>query len=175
MSSSGRARAAFDITNSVRRRTFGFPNTSRFRERGRLSSHVKQAVLIGAVLLARVRTVWQQPWPLTARVPIVSGALILTIAVSHVMMCSIGVEQELGVRRIAAVYLVGISTTIYPHVFSRNLANTTEALRLNHVVPPEYPAANSGPWYACLMAICSPMCRAQAAIATPMIRSMMQD
>ena len=131
MSSGGRARAAFDITNSVRRRTFGFPNTSRFRERGRSSSRMKQAVLIGAVLLARVRTLWQRPWPLTARVPIVSGALILTvaIAVSHVMMSTIGDEQELGVRRLAAVYLDGISTTIYPHVFARNLANTTEALR----------------------------------------------
>ena len=131
MSSGGRARAAFDITNSVRRRTFGFPNTSRFRERRRSSSRMKQAVLIGAVLLGRVRTVWQRPWPLTARVPIVSGALILTvaIAVSHVMMSTIGDEQELGVRRLAAVYLDGISTTIYPHVFARNLANTTEALR----------------------------------------------
>jgi two-component system, OmpR family, sensor kinase len=131
MSSSGRTRAAFDITNSVRMRTFGFPNISRFREHGRSSSRVKQAVLIGAVLLGRVRTVWQRPWPLTARVPIVSGALILAvaIAVSHVMMSTIGDEQELGVRRIAAVYLDGISTTIYPHVFARNLANTTEALR----------------------------------------------
>ena len=131
MSSGGRARAAFDITNSVRRRTFGFPNTSRFRERDRPFSRMKQAVLIGAALLRRMRAVWRRPWPLTARVPIVSGALILTvaIAVSHVMMSTISDEQELGVRRLAAVYLDGISTTIYPHVFARNLANTTEALR----------------------------------------------
>jgi hypothetical protein len=33
------------------------------------------------------------------------------------------------VRRIAAVYLDGISTTIYPHVVARSLTNTTEALR----------------------------------------------
>ena len=92
---------------------------------------MKQAVLIGAVLLRRMRAVWRRPWPLTARVPIVSGALILAVAVavSHVMMSTIGDEQELGVRRLAAVYLDGISTTIYPHVFARNLANTTEALR----------------------------------------------
>ena len=75
-------------------------------------------------MLARVRTFWQRPWPLTAQVPIVSGALILVvaIAISHVMMSTISDEQELGVAGLAAVYLDGISTTIYPHVFARNLA-----------------------------------------------------
>jgi signal transduction histidine kinase len=74
---------------------------------------------------------WKRPWPLTALVPIVSGALILAFAivVSRVMMFSVAHEQELGVRQIAAVYLDGISTTVYPHVVARNLANTTEALR----------------------------------------------
>jgi signal transduction histidine kinase len=74
---------------------------------------------------------WKRPWPLAARVPIVSGALILAVAivVSRVMMFSVAHEQELGVRQIAAVYLDGISTTVYPHVVARNLANTTEALR----------------------------------------------
>jgi hypothetical protein len=68
--------------------------------------------------------------PLAAQVPIVSGALILTvaIAVSHVMMSTLVHEQELGVRRLAAVYLDGISTTVYPHIVARNLVNTTEAL-----------------------------------------------
>jgi signal transduction histidine kinase len=68
---------------------------------------------------------------LTARVPIVSGALILAVAVvlSRVMMSSVAHEQELGVRQIAAVYLDGIATTVYPHVVARNLVNTTEALR----------------------------------------------
>src|SRR3984885_13862370 len=74
---------------------------------------------------------WERPWPLTALVPIVSGALILAVAVvvSRVMMFSVAHEQELGVRQIAAVYLDGISTTVYPHVVARNLVNTTEALR----------------------------------------------
>jgi signal transduction histidine kinase len=89
------------------------------------SGHVWQA------FRNRVRRASRRPWPLTARVPIVSGALILTVAivVSHVMMVSVANEQELGVRRLAAVYLDGISTTIYPHIVARNLGNTTEALR----------------------------------------------
>jgi signal transduction histidine kinase len=76
-------------------------------------------------------TFWKRPWPLAALVPIVSGALILAVAivVSRVMMFSVAHEQELGVRQIAAVYLDGISTTVYPHIVARNLANTTEALR----------------------------------------------
>ena len=59
-----------------------------------------------------------------------SGALILAVAVtvSHFMMSTVIREQELGVRRLAAVYLDGISTTIYPHVVARNLTNTEEAL-----------------------------------------------
>jgi signal transduction histidine kinase len=74
---------------------------------------------------------WPRPWPLTARVPIVSGTLILVVAIalSRVMMSSVAHEQELGVRQIAAVYLDGIATTIYPHVVNRNLSTTTEALR----------------------------------------------
>jgi two-component system, OmpR family, sensor kinase len=74
---------------------------------------------------------WKRPWPLAALVPIVSGALILAVAVvvSRVMMFSVAHEQELGVRQIAAVYLDGISTTVYPHIVARNFANTTEALR----------------------------------------------
>jgi two-component system, OmpR family, sensor kinase len=77
----------------------------------------------------RLTSRWR--WPLTARVPIVSGTLILLVAIalSRVMMDSVAREQELGVRQIAAVYLDGIATTVYPHVFARNLANTTEALR----------------------------------------------
>ena len=74
---------------------------------------------------------WRRPWPLTARVPVVSGALILAVAivVSRVTMSSVAHEQELGVRQIAAVYIDGISTTVYPHVVARNLVNTNEALR----------------------------------------------
>jgi two-component system OmpR family sensor kinase len=74
---------------------------------------------------------WKRPWPLTARVPVVSGALIfvVAIAVTRVMMSFVAHEQELGVRQIAAVYLDGISTTVYPHIVARNLANTDEALR----------------------------------------------
>src|SRR3984957_14942265 len=74
---------------------------------------------------------WMRSWPLTARVPIVSGALIfvVAIAVTRLMMSFVAHEQELGVRQIAAVYLDGISTTVYPHIVARNLANTDEALR----------------------------------------------
>ncbi len=81
-------------------------------------------------LRAWVRIMLGLPWPLTARVPIVAGALILAVAVavSHVMMDVVAREQEAGVRQIAAVYLDGISTTIYPHVAARNLVNTNEAL-----------------------------------------------
>jgi signal transduction histidine kinase len=76
------------------------------------------------------RRSWRRPWPLTVRVPIVSGALILVVAitVSHFLMSTVAREQELSVRRLAAVYLDGISTTVYPHVVARNLANTVEAL-----------------------------------------------
>jgi len=79
---------------------------------------------------AWVRAACRLPWPLTARVPIVSGALILAVAigVSHVMMEMMASEQEAGVRQIAAVYLDGISTTIYPHVVAHNLADTKESL-----------------------------------------------
>ncbi|MEA2770035.1 MAG: two-component system, NtrC family, sensor kinase [Acetobacteraceae bacterium] len=78
----------------------------------------------------RLVTAWGRPWPLTARVPIVSGALILAVAgaVSHVLMSTVAHQQELSVRRLAAVYLDGISTTVYPHVVARNLTNTVEAL-----------------------------------------------
>jgi signal transduction histidine kinase len=86
----------------------------------------------GAPLVRRASApFWRRPWPWTARIPIVSGALILAVAVaiSRLMMAFVAHEQELGVRQIAAVYLDGISTTIYPHVLARNLNNTEEALR----------------------------------------------
>ncbi|HEY1935071.1 MAG TPA: HAMP domain-containing sensor histidine kinase [Acetobacteraceae bacterium] len=59
-----------------------------------------------------------------------SGALILVVALglSRALMSTVAREQEIGVRRIEAVYLDGIATTLYPHVLSRNLANTIEAL-----------------------------------------------
>jgi signal transduction histidine kinase len=53
---------------------------------------------------------------------------LVAITVSHMMMTTIAHEQELGVRRLAAVYIDGISTTIFPHVVARNIANLTEAL-----------------------------------------------
>jgi methyl-accepting chemotaxis protein len=43
-------------------------------------------------------------------------------------MSTVAFQQELGVRRLAAVYLDGISTTVYPHVAARNFADTVEAL-----------------------------------------------
>ena len=44
------------------------------------------------------------------------------------MMTTIAHEQELGVRRLAAVYIDGISTTIYPHTAARNMTHLTAAL-----------------------------------------------
>jgi len=55
--------------------------------------------------------------------------LAVAVVVSHLMMSTVIDEQERGLRRLAAVYLDGISTTIYPHVAARNLTNTKEALR----------------------------------------------
>ncbi|WP_158932733.1 sensor histidine kinase [Acidisphaera sp. S103] len=103
--------ATFGFPDMPREAASGHPNTSQMRER-------------------HPWTKWRRPWPLTARVPIVSGALILAVAVavSHVLMSTVAYEQELSVRRLAAVYLDGISTTVYPHVAARNLANTLEAL-----------------------------------------------
>lgn len=115
---------AFGTPNNRHRLTFGFPNISQFRESG-----------------ARWRITWERalhrafrkalgPWPLTARVPIASAGLsvVVAFAVSHVMMTTLEHEQERGVRSLAAVYIDGISTTIYPHVIARNIANLTEAL-----------------------------------------------
>ncbi len=99
-----------DKPNKTSRRVFRFLNISRMRE--------------------HVRNILGFPWPLTARVPIVAGTLILAVSLagSRVMMHVVAHEQEAGVRQMAAVYLDGISTTIYPHVANRNLATTTEAL-----------------------------------------------
>jgi two-component system, OmpR family, sensor kinase len=120
MSSTRVNNPAFDLPNAARRRVFGFPNISRLRDRG------------GAPGASGGVRTWTRQWPLplTARVPIVASALILivAVAVSHAMMSSVVREQELGLRRLAAVYIDGISTTVYPHVAARNLANTTEAL-----------------------------------------------
>ena len=110
--------------------TFRIPNISRFREFVRRASLAQFLQRGRSFWFNRARILWQGPWPLTARVPVVSGALILAVAmaISHAMMAIVAGEQELGVRRVAAVYLDGISTTIYPHVLARNLVNTTEAL-----------------------------------------------
>jgi two-component system, OmpR family, sensor kinase len=44
-------------------------------------------------------------------------------------MATVAREQEIGVRRIEAVYLDGIATTVYPHVVAHNLDDTIESLR----------------------------------------------
>ena len=83
------------------------------------------------------------PLPLSARVPIVSGGLILAVALlaSRVMMATVAREQESGVRRIEAVYLDGIATTVYPHIVARNLDDTIEVAAPDHVVPPGHERA----------------------------------
>ncbi len=100
---------------------------SRFREIG----HAEPAVPVRGVI-ARIAGRWRRLWPLPlwARVPIVAGGLILAVALvgSRVMMSIVAREQEIGVRRIEAVYLDGIATTVYPHVLARNLPDTIESL-----------------------------------------------
>ena len=132
-----------DLLNKVREATVRYPNISQLRDSdsanlatdpagGVGAPPTAKSVFLrrGAVMLGRLLASGRRPWPLTARVPMVSGALILAVAVavSHFLMSTIAREQELSVRRLAAVYLDGISTTVYPHVVARNLTNTVEAL-----------------------------------------------
>jgi signal transduction histidine kinase len=118
----------FDLANIFRRHMFGSSNILMPRQ---ADSPVSS--LPAARVFVKSRWGWMRPgsWPLSARMPIVAGALMLAvaIAVSRVMMSFVAHEQELAVRQIAAVYLDGIATTAYPHVLARNLGNTVEALR----------------------------------------------
>jgi two-component system, OmpR family, sensor kinase len=120
------AGSKFGLSNLSYRGMFGIPNASRFGE--------DLAALLIRIRagLAQASARWRRvlPLPLTARVPIVSGLLILAVALlgSHVMMSIVAREQESGVRRIEAVYLDGIATTVYPHVLARNLPDTIESL-----------------------------------------------
>jgi two-component system, OmpR family, sensor kinase len=133
----------FDFLNKVHEVTSGFPGTSQMRDLGGVAAESDAAnapqrlpeneITRGrsrTFSLSRLLTAWQRPWRLTAQVPIVAGALILAVAVavSHFLMSTVAHEQEVSVRRLAAVYLDGISTTVYPHVVARNFANTVEAL-----------------------------------------------
>ena len=127
-------KALWNRANIVRNSMFRFPNIPGFWKSasGRSEPSAARAGQAEEGVEARLLFPgWRRRWPLAARVPVVSGALIFAVAIviSRVMMSSIAHEQELGVRQIAAVYLDGIATTIYPHVVARNLANTTEALR----------------------------------------------
>ena len=118
----------FSLLNMLPRDRFRSPNVSRLREVPTSFEPAARAESDETSVFRRMQTIWRLP--LAAHVHIVSGALILAVAmaVSHVMMSIVAHEQELGVRRLAAVYLDGISTTVYPHIVARNLANTTEAL-----------------------------------------------
>jgi two-component system OmpR family sensor kinase len=128
MSSTDADDTAFGLSNQADRKTFGFPNISRLRETLRARRVAAESGRDSGPV-PRL-WVWRRHLPLTAKVPIVAGALMLVVAVvvSHAMMSTVIQEQERGLRRLAAVYLDGISTTIYPHVVARNLVNTTEAL-----------------------------------------------
>ena len=121
----------FDLHSIMHQGLSGFPNIFRFRERATGSAGSDPENSPRAALTRAGVALWRRPWPWTARIPVVSGSLILTaaLAVSRFMMTSVAHEQELGVRQMAAVYLDGIATTVYPHVLARNLANTTEAVR----------------------------------------------
>ena len=129
MSSEHAGGVTFGFSNVEPTGRLSSPNTSRLRE-ATATLGVGGRVRPEASKLRRIKAAWRWRLPLTARVPIVSGVLILAvaIAVSHVLMSTVAREQELGVRRLAAVYLDGISTTVYPHIVARNLTNTTEAL-----------------------------------------------
>jgi two-component system, OmpR family, sensor kinase len=125
------SRRPFGVSGMLRGGASGYQNISLPPDSDAPPKPAKPIGHVKASLLSGLQAVSQQPWPLIARVPLVSGALILAVAIaaSNIMMSTVAREQELGVRRLAAVYLDGISTTIYPHVVARNLVNTTEALR----------------------------------------------
>jgi phosphonopyruvate hydrolase len=103
----------FDYLNKPRRPAFGFSNISQSRDPEGATAGGRPEFS-----LSHLAAAWTRPWPLTARVPVVAGALILAVAVavSHFLMSTVAREQEISVRRLAAVYLDGISTTVYPHV-----------------------------------------------------------
>jgi two-component system, OmpR family, sensor kinase len=109
--------------------TFGNPNISQMRDQKVTAQSWRHGGLLGA-LYHGIVLVLRLPWPLIARVPVVAGTLIfiVSLAVSHGLLSTVAHEQEVGVRQLAAVYLDGISTTVYPHVAARNLTNTLEAL-----------------------------------------------
>jgi hypothetical protein len=120
-------------TNTLAQSAFGNPNVSQIRDHeisGGLNHRSTIDVSDNIPWQRRILSICRRPWPLIARVPIVAGVLIfaVSIAISHTLLSIVAHEQEVGVRRLAAVYLDGISTTVYPHVAAHNLANTIEAL-----------------------------------------------
>lgn len=121
-------RPVFGFPNLLRRGMLEMANASRFREALVWSRAARARSVIGWAA-SRGPLAWKLP--LSARVPVVSGALILVVALlgSRFMMSTVAREQESGVRRIEAVYLDGIATTVYPHVLARNLPDTIESLR----------------------------------------------
>src|ERR1700733_3990614 len=105
-----------DLLNKVREATVRYLNISQLRDSdipnlptgptgGFGAPQIRIRVLggRGAVLLGRLLAAARRPWPLTARVPVVSGALILAVAVavSHFLMSTIDREREVRVRRLA--------------------------------------------------------------------------
>jgi len=123
------AEEVFDDPNVRQSSMSGFPNVSRFGELHRFS----MALGLIRAIAALIGRDWRRAWllPVWVRVPIVSGGLILAVALlaSRIMMATVAREQESGVRHIEAVYLDGIATTVYPHIVARNLADTVESLQ----------------------------------------------
>src|SRR5580658_7993573 len=105
MSSERASWSMFGFLNMHPEDRFRSSNASRLREVPTSSEPAARAASNETSVFRRTQTIWRLP--LAARVPIVSGALILAVAmaVSHVMMSIVAHEQELGVRRLAAVYL----------------------------------------------------------------------
>ena len=127
------------VLNILRSSMFRFPNVSRLREALRFLSRRRHARPAPS---GRHWIVW--PLPLSARVPIVSGGLILAVALlaSRVMMATVAREQE---TRSAAASRRCTSTASPPRSIRTSShatwTNTIEVAASDHVVPPGHERA----------------------------------
>ena len=70
-------------------------------------------------------------WPLTARLPLIAGALILAvgIAISQIALVWYTRQQQAALEQLSAVYLDGLSASVFPHVVARDRDMIAQALR----------------------------------------------